>query len=661
MKKKITFVPAITVPSLTVIIGTALLAGFFPKTLIHVLNQIKLWIFNEMSWFFVMSISVFIIFLIFLAASKYGSIRLGADDSQPEYSFFSWMAMLFSAGLGIGLMFFGVAEPLQHFNSPQIQALGITEASRAAQMYTFFHWGIHAWAVYAIVGLALGYFAYRYKLPLSLRSAFYPLFKQKIYGWRGHLIDIFALCSTFFGLSASLGYGVLQLNSGLVSVGAVHSNTYWTQVIIVSIVMLIAISSAISGIGKGVKMLSQFNVTIAILLMVFVLLAGPTIYILGTFSDGLGNYFSHFMKLTFDTHTSEPTWHSWFNNWTILYWAWWISWSPYVGLFIAKISKGRTIREFIVAVLLVPSLFIFLWMTVFGNTAIHLDATVLDGALSKLIGTPEILLFSFLANLPWTFLTSLFAILIIIIFYITSADSGIYVMNNISSMDHKNSPQWQKAFWGVLMGVVALVLLRIGGTDSLMAMTLISALPFTFVMLIYCWCLIKALSQDSRYYSRGFAVSTRNWGGDSWKEQLDRILTFRQRKDVRAFLENKVRPAFEELASEFEKKEISAHLSYTKSPRVRISISIPYENMKDFVYGVKALPQDVSELLLNEDNAPNVEDDKVYTPFTFFTDGRRGYDIQYFSKEEIINDVLKQYERYISLAQNQENHLFVLD
>jgi len=300
-------------------------------------------------------------------------------------------------------------------------------------------------------------------------------------------------------------------------------------------------------------------------------------------------------------------------------------------------------------------------MTVFGSTAIHLDATVLDGALSKLIGTPEILLFSFLSELPWTFITSLFAILIIIIFYITSADSGIFVMNNISSMDHKNSPQWQKAFWGLLLGVVALALLRIGGTDSLLTMTLISAFPFTFVMLIYCWSLIKALSQDSRYYSREFAVSTSNWSGDGWKEQLERILTFRQRKDVRAFLENKVRPAFEELASEFEKRDISAHLSYTRSPKANIVISIPYENMKDFVYGVKAMPQNVSELLINEENAPNVEDDKVYTPYTFFTDGRLGYDIQYFSKNEIINDVLKQYERYISIAQNKENHLFVLD
>lgn len=661
MKKRITFVPAITIPSLTVIIGTALFAGFFPKTLLPVLNDIKAWIFNEMSWFFVMSISIFIIFLVFLAASKYGTIRLGADDSQPEYSFFSWMAMLFSAGLGIGLMFFGVAEPLQHFNAPQIHALGITDASRAAQMYTFFHWGIHAWAVYAVVGLALAYFAYRYKLPLSLRSAFYPIFKQKIYGWRGHIIDIFALCSTFFGLAASLGYGVLQLNSGLISVGVLDSSSYGTQVIIVTIVMMIAIFSAISGIGKGVKLLSQFNVTIAIVLMLFVLLVGPTVYILGTFSDGLGNYFSSFMSLTFDTHTSEPSWHSWFNNWTILYWAWWISWSPYVGLFIAKISKGRTIREFVVAVLLVPSMFIFLWMTVFGSTAIHLDVTILDGALSRLIGTPETLLFSFLNELPWSLITSIFAILIIIIFYITSADSGIYVMNNISSMDNKKSPQWQKAFWGALLGIVALALLRIGGTDSLMVMTLLSALPFTFVMLIYCWSLTKALSQDSRYYSRGFAISTRNWSGDGWKEQLERILTFRQRKGVSTFLEKKVRPAFEELASEFEKQEISAHLSYTKSPKLRISISIPYDNMKDFVYGVKALPQDVSELLINEDNAPNVEDDTVYTPCTFFTDGRRGYDIQYFSKNEIINDVLKQYERYISIAQNQENHLFVLD
>lgn len=662
-KNKTTFVPEIIIPSLILIIGVALASGFYPQQTIHILNALKQSIFDNFSWFFVISISFFIIFLVFIAAGKYGSIKLGDNDSKPEYSFFSWIAMLFSAGLGIGLMYFGVAEPMTHYCAPQFHALGLPDSQIQAQMYTFFHWGIHAWAVYAVVGLALAYFTHRYKLPLSLRSAMYPLLKDKIHGWQGHLIDVFALCSTFFGLSASLGYGVLQLNSGFTSVGWLHESSFNYQVIIVVIVMCIAIASAISGIGKGVKILSQLNIIMAVILMIFVIMVGPTVKIFGWFSEGLGQYFDNFFKLTFNTHTFEPTWKSWFNDWTILYWAWWISWSPYVGLFIARISKGRTIREYIVAVLLVPSFFIFLWMTVFGNTAMWADSTYLHGALSSLIqtGKSDTVLFAFLNGLPWSSITSLLSILIIIVFYVTSADSGIFVMNNISTKDAKNSPQWQKAFWGMLMCVVALSLLRAGGVGGLMTMTLLSSLPFTIIIFIFCWSLVRSLNIDLKYHNTEFSPSMNAWSGSQWKERLESILTYSRRKDVKEFMDTVVMPAFETLKNELDINDITAEIDSVNSKKIKMQLSIHHDSMKDFIYGVKALPMKVSELLVNEDNAPNIEPKKVYIPFTYFHDGRDGYDIEYFNKEEIISDILKHYERYLAIVSDEDNNMIVTD
>lgn len=434
-----TLTKSVALPGLIVILFVSLYCGFFPEQANKSLSVVKTYFFNNLSWVYVLMVTLFVLFLIIIALSKLGNIRLGSDNSRPKYSFFSWIAMLFAAGMGIGLMYFGVAETMSHYANPAID--DTLQRAKEAQLYTFFHWGIHAWAIYAVVGLVLAYFAYRYKLPLAIRSGLYPLLKDKIYGPIGNIVDTFALCSTFFGIATTLGFGVVQLNAGLQSIGLVPENSFTFQAIIVIVVMGIAIFSAFTGVDKGVKRLSELNLSLAFILMVFILIAGPTIYILSTFSEGIGYYISNLTNLTFNTFAYETEAQGWFSGWTIMYWAWWISWSPFVGLFIARISKGRTIREFIIAVLLIPSLFNFLWMTIFGSSGVWLDKFVANGELSLLANDPDTLLFRFFEYFPFTGLLNIIAILMIGVFFVTSADSGILVMNSIASGDKKNSPK----------------------------------------------------------------------------------------------------------------------------------------------------------------------------------------------------------------------------
>ncbi len=380
-KLKTTFSKGITIPSLLFIITICLLAAVFPRFTEDLLNTIKTFIFINLNWIYVWSVTIFVLFLVYLMFSKYGNIRLGRNDSKPQYSFFSWISMLFAAGMGIGLMYFSVAEPMQHYSNEIFSANSAVNRAKNAQLYTFFHWGIHAWAIYGVVGLSLAYFAYRYRLPLSLRSCFYPLLKDKIKGKWGDTIDVFALCSTFFGITTTLGFGVVQINSGLETLGVLPGSNFIYQVLIVGVLVSLSVTSAVSGVDKGVRILSNINIVSVVVLLLFVLVLGPTVYLIGSFTEGIGNYINSFFSLTFNTHVYEENTQPWFYDWTILYWAWWISWSPYVGLFIAKISKGRTIREFIAAVLIIPTLFNFIWMSVFGNSAIWFDLNVANGAL----------------------------------------------------------------------------------------------------------------------------------------------------------------------------------------------------------------------------------------------------------------------------------------
>ncbi|ERH26465.1 transporter, betaine/carnitine/choline family [Aggregatibacter sp. oral taxon 458 str. W10330] len=651
MEKQTSFNPLVIGATLFFVVLLVAMILIAPEQTQTLLNAAKSGIFANFSWFYVLAFSVFLGFLVILSVSSLGNIKLGNDEEEPEFGFLSWLAMLFAAGMGVGLMFFGVAEPLTHYLS-DITTGSAEHKQQEALLHTLFHWGIHAWAVYGTIALALAYFGFRYKLPLALRSCFYPLLKERINGKLGDLIDIMALLATLFGVITTLGFGASQLGAGLHQLGWISENSFSLQVVVIAVVMSLAIFSAISGVGKGVKILSELNLTLAFCLLIFVLVAGPTLYLLSAFSDNIGTYLSNLVQLSFKTYVYEQEHTGWFSGWTILYWAWWCSWAPFVGLFIARISRGRTIREFIFGVLVIPSMFGILWFTVFGNTAIWLNDGEAAGTLGQMISSPETLLFKFLDYLPLSGVTGLVSLVVISLFFITSADSGIYVLNNIASRDKSlAAPRWQAVMWGVLMSVVAIVLMQSGGLANLQAMTLLVALPFAMLMLLMCFSLWKGLSADKKYFDTKVNPTSIFWTGDKWKERLEQMMNQTQEKDILRFLKHTVLPAMRELRQELiGKYDLSVQINTLfDQDEPAVELVIQKDLMRDFMYGVKSIGREVSEQLINDDNLPHIQHSMTYEPYTYFFDGRVGYDVQYMDQDELIADMLKHYERYLSL------------
>ena len=651
MEKQTSFNPLVIGATLFFVVLLVAMILIAPEQTQTLLNAAKSGIFSNFSWFYVLAFSVFLGFLVILSVSSLGNIKLGNDEEEPEFGFLSWLAMLFAAGMGVGLMFFGVAEPLTHYLS-DITTGSAEHKQQEALLHTLFHWGIHAWAVYGTIALALAYFGFRYKLPLALRSCFYPLLKERINGKLGDLIDIMALLATLFGIITTLGFGASQLGAGLHQLGWISENSFSLQIIVIAVVMSLATFSAISGVGKGVKILSELNLTLAFCLLIFVLVAGPTLYLLSAFSDNIGTYLSNLVQLSFKTYVYEQEHTGWFSGWTILYWAWWCSWAPFVGLFIARISKGRTIREFIFGVLVIPSMFGILWFTVFGNTAIWLNDGEAAGTLGQMISSPETLLFKFLDYLPLSGVTGLVSLVVISLFFITSADSGIYVLNNIASRDKSlAAPRWQAVMWGILMSVVAIVLMQSGGLANLQAMTLLVALPFAMLMLLMCFSLWKGLNADKKYFDTKVNPTSIFWTGDKWKERLEQMMNQTQEKDILRFLKHTVLPAMRELRQELiSKYELSVQINTLfDQDEPAVELVIQKDLMRDFMYGVKSIGREVSEQLINDDNLPHIQHSMTYEPYTYFFDGRVGYDVQYMDQDELIADMLKHYERYLSL------------
>ena len=446
-------------------------------------------------WFFILSINLFLVFLIFLAVGKFGNMRIGGPKAKPEFKTISWFAMLFSAGMGIGLLFFGVGEPVMHFNSPPMAEAGTAAAAQEAMNFTFLHWGFHAWGVYALVGLSLAYFTYSRGLPLTIRSVFYPFLGDRIYGRIGDIIDIFAVLATLFGLATSLGFGVQQIASGLNHVFGL-SDGITTQILLIAGITLIATTSVVLGVDKGVKILSEWNMRIAVVLLVLALILGPTIFIFRSFVQNTGSYLFNFLEIS--TWSETYTGGSWQNAWTVFYWGWWIGWSPFVGMFIARISKGRTIREFIFGVLLVPSVVTFFWMSAFGSVAIE---QILSGnnALTEAVNDDiAIALFVFFQDYPLATIINIVAVLLIAGFFITSSDSGSLVIDSLTSGGKIDAPVGQRIFWAVTEGTVAAVLLIGGGLQALQTATIVTGLPFALILMVMCYSLYKGLSEDQR-------------------------------------------------------------------------------------------------------------------------------------------------------------------
>ncbi|MEC5384355.1 BCCT family transporter [Uliginosibacterium sp. H3] len=651
-----TFRLPVLIPSLAIICVLIIFCASDPTAAGKSLKSLQHVISENFSWYYTLVVSVFLVFLIGLACSSYGKIRLGADDAEPEFSVLSWLAMLFAAGMGIGLMYYGVGEPLQHFVSPPLTEGRTLAAAGEAMTSTFLHWGFQPWAIYGVVGLVLAYFGYRYNLPLSLRSGLYPILRERIKGPWGHAVDVFALCCTLFGLAPSVGLGVVQLAAGIQRLTGWDTSSLSVQLGLIFVVISLAAISAATGVGKGVRRLSELNLSLAVLLMLFVLFAGPTRYLLGAFADNLGSYLAQFPMLTLRnfTYTPERT-ASWFSGWTILYWAWWISWSPFVGLFIARISRGRTIREFVTGVILVPSLFTFLWMTVFGNTVIWLDLHTAQGALSSMASNVDALLFRFFDFLPFSSLMAGVSVLLIAVFFVTSADSGSLMLDLLASRDDQPSPLWQRIFWAALLGVTAAVLLATGGQSALMTMALVAALPFSLIMVLLIFSLCRGLAADKRHSQRMLAPATRFWSGQHWRERLENILQQPTESEVRSFIATTVRPALDEVALAMRQKSVSAEVRQEADGA--ILLVIPQPNLRDFIYGVRPRARQLPAFALNEVQLPASERHHTWEAMSFFADGRGGYAIDYLRSEEIIADVLGQYERYLSLSHGLQTHL----
>ena len=480
----------------TSVIFIILIIGFtllFEKKAQKAFSSVQHAVAENADWFFILCINLFLVFLVYLAVGKYGKLRIGGPSAKPEFKTLSWFAMLFSAGMGIGLLFFGVAEPINHLMDPPTADPNTVAAAQEAMNFTFLHWGFHAWGVYALVGLALAYFTYSRGLPLTIRSIFYPFLGDKIHGWIGDIIDVFAVLATLFGLATSLGFGVQQIASGLNHVFGIPDGTL-TQVLLIAGITVIATTSVVLGVDKGVRILSEWNMRVAVLLLLLALVLGPTLFIFRSFIQNTGSYFFNFLKISTWVETYEGS--SWQNDWTVFYWGWWIGWSPFVGMFIARISKGRTIREFILGVLLVPALVTFFWMSSFGSVAIQQvlsgDNTIVN-AVDEDVATA---LFVFFQDYPFSMVINVVAVILIAGFFITSSDSGSLVIDSLTSGGKIEAPVGQRIFWAVTEGTVAAVLLIGGGLQALQTATIVTGLPFAIILIIICYSLYVGLKED---------------------------------------------------------------------------------------------------------------------------------------------------------------------
>lgn len=642
---KATINPPVFWISAVLLLLLVLYASVFQAHAQSLFAHIQGWIIGNVSWFYILAVAIILGTVVFLGISRYGDIKLGPDHSTPDYSSTTWFAMLFSAGMGIGLMFFGVAEPVMHFLKPPIGDGGTVQAAGEAMRITFFHWGLHAWAIYAIVALILAYFSFRQGLPLTLRSALYPLIGERIYGPLGHAVDIFAIIGTVFGVATSLGFGVAQINTGLNALFGVPVST-GVQIALIIGTTLLATLSVMSGLDKGIRRLSELNLGLAVLLLLMVMLLGPTVLILQTFVQNTGGYLSEIVSRTLNLYAYQPT--DWIGGWTLFYWGWWLAWSPFVGLFIARISRGRTIREFVTGVLLVPTAFTLLWMTVFGNTAIHM---ILDEGLTDLAMAVDkdtsLALFAFLEHFPFASVISTLAVIMVVVFFVTSADTGAMVVDMLASGGQENTPLRQRVFWAASMGLVAIALLLADGLKALQTATIASALPFTLALLFSTRGLLKALKLDAtkrdlRYQALAISPTASRAAGN-WQRRLRTLAMFPRRAHVSRFIADVGLPACEAVADEWRRQGYDCSVEQGSEGSVMLKVG-PSEGT--FVYEIRPQAYATPSFVTASD-APPGEERKYFRAEVHLREGGQDHDVMGWSKDEVIGDILDHFERHL--------------
>ncbi len=638
------FIPAVIVIFLLVV-GTI----SDPKLMGEVFSATLTYITNDFGWFYMLAVALFLIFIVSIALSGWGDIKLGPNHSEPEYSFSSWFAMLFSAGYGIALLFFGVAEPILHYAEPPTGEAQTVEAAKQAMQIAYFHWGFHIWAIYGLVGLSLAYFAFRHGLPLSMRSTLYPLIGEKIHGPAGHTVDTFAILGTLFGIATTLGLSVSQINAGLNYLWPSIEVSITTQIITIVIITGLALFSVLAGMDKGVKRLSLLNIYLAIALMTFVFVVGPTIFILNTFLENTGSYLSNIVERTFSLQAYVS--NDWIGNWTLFIFGWTIAWAPFVGLFIAKISKGRTIRQFVVGVMLVPTVFTFLWFSVFGDTALHMVMIQgYDSLITEVQNDKAIALFILFERLPLTDVLSFIAVFLIITFFVTSSDSGSLVIDSLASGGVIHTPVWQRSFWVILEGLVASVLLVAGGLGALQTASIVSALPFAIIMIIAAIGMWRALiienhREDSLQHNVNMNFQHPSIDNeDFWKGRLQELINFPKKNVVENFIKKDVLNSMNKIKKELNESEWDCDIEYDEE-YVRAIISIYKDENIKFTYEVRLREYEMPDFAHLED--ANKKQKYYYNAEAFLKRGALHYDLYGYEEHTIINDIITQFERYL--------------
>lgn len=622
------------------------------------------WTATWFGWYYIALATLVLVFVVYLGFSRYGHVKLGPDHSTPEFSTFAWASMLFAAGIGTDLMFFSVAEPVTQYLAPPVGEPETLEAAREATVWTLFHYGITGWAMYALMGMALGYFAYRLHLPLAVRSSLYPIFGRRMDGALGHGVDIAAVLGTIFGVATSLGIGVVQLNFGLdLLFGIEESTTAQLGLIVLAVVM--AAVSATTGVDKGIRILSQLNVLLAIGLAAWVLVTGRTAFLLNAIVMNVGDFVRSFPGLTMETFAyDQPT--AWMTGWTLFFWAWWIAWASFVGLFLARISRGRTIRQFVAGTMVIPFSYIVMWVSIFGNSAIE-RVRGGDAAFGELaMNTPEQGFYTLLLDYPGATFIAGVATFVGLLFYVTSADSGALVMANLSSRlrsVHDDAGPALRIAWAVVTGLLTMVMLLVGGVPALQLATIIMGLPFAFVMLLVMVGLWRALQVeghrvDSGRHSLPMMLSARGSGGvdsavgASWRARLGRAVQFVDVEQAEDYLGRVVEPALREVAAELSERGVPAEVTRDggaagADDRVRcphnVHLHTTAEQDHPFVYRVELLEAPVpaygGRMVQGRERYARLE--------VHLDDGGQGYDVMGYSRLQIIHDSLDQYERHL--------------
>lgn len=655
--------------SATLIVALSVWAILTPSGASNAIGSAVSWISSSFGWYYFLAATLYLGFVLFVGFSRYGRVKLGPQHSTPDYGVFSWAAMLFAAGIGIDLMFFSVSGPVSHYLAPPEGQGQTAEAARQAVVWTLFHYGITGWAMYALMGMVLGYFAFRYRLPLAIRSALYPIIGKRIHGRFGDAVDLAAIMGTIFGISVSLGIGVVQLNYGLRFMFGIPEGTA-AQIGLVVVAVLMATVSAVSGVDKGIRRLSQLNIILAALLMVYVLVLEGPARLLNALILNIGDYVSRFPSMTLNTFAyDQPV--EWLNDWTLFFWAWWVAWAPFVGLFLARISRGRTLRQFVAATLVVPFLFTLTFLSILGNSAL---GVVRRGNLEfgeTAMNTPEQGFYGLLAQYPGVTFSAGLATFVGLLLYVTSADSGALVMANLSTRlptPVTDAKPWLRIFWALATGLLTMAMLVVGGVDALTSATIIMGLPFSLVMFLIIWGLYRALRverfrEEALRTTLPSSLSVRTTVSpgqplSTWRHRLARALSYPGPRAARRFVNEVCRPALHDVAEELRTRGLDADVHEETEPGGTVpylALRVSLDAEPDFGYWVRPVERPTPSYAMRS----VAGHDTYYRMEVHLSEGGQGYDVMGYTRDQLIGDVLDQYERHLEflrLSGETESH-----